>query len=220
MNPWLYQLLHPWHWLTYGQNATAFGILIATAVNLLAVFVLIRTLSAVNRQAKASDRQAAAAEEQVNAAKAATAVSDAQRIATEEGARAEREHSELIRQQLLATLRPILVIAKHDDGHGNVINRVENHGEGAALSVKVSYRGQSAQELFLSYDIIGPNRSAITAPDATRFEKDGVVVRYESQDGRFFATTAFGKSGSLEVRQSTIEVDARGGHLPQPPIRT
>lgn len=219
MNPWLYQLLHPWHWLTYGQNATAFGILIATAVNLLAVFVLIRTLSAVNRQAKASDRQAAAAEEQVNAAKAATAVSDAQRIATEAGARAEREHSELIRQQLLATLRPILIITKLDDGKGNVVYAVQNHGEGAALSVKVSYRGE-VKELFLSHDIIGPTRSAITALDPTRFEKDGVVVRYESQDGRFFATTAFGKSGSLEVRQSTIEVDARGGHLPQPPIRT
>jgi hypothetical protein len=216
LHPWLYQVLRPWHWLTYGQNATAFGILIATAVNLLAVFVLIRTLSAVNRQAKASDRQAAAAEEQVNAAKAATTVSDAQRIATEEGARAEREHSELIRQQLLASLRPMLVITKHDDGKGNVTHLVENHGVGVALSVKVSYRGK-VQELFLSHDIIGPNHSAITALDPTRFEADGVTVSYQSQDGRFFVTTAFGKSG-LEVRQSTIEVDAKGGHLPQPQI--
>jgi hypothetical protein len=217
MSPWLYQLLHPWHWLTYGQNATAFGILLATAVNLLAVIVLIRTLSAVNRQARASDRQAKAAEEQVKAAEAATAVSDAQRIATEEGARAEREHSELIRQQLLATLRPILIIAKLDDGKGNVIYAVENHGEGAALSVKVRYRGEM-KELFLSHDIIGPNRRAVTALDSTRFDKDGVTLWYQSQDGRFFVTTAFGKIGSLEVRQETLEVDARGGHLPTPPI--
>jgi hypothetical protein len=41
--PWLYQLRHPWHSLTSGQNATAFGILVATAVNMLAVIVLIRT---------------------------------------------------------------------------------------------------------------------------------------------------------------------------------
>ncbi len=216
MNPWLYQLLHPWHWLTYGQNATAVGIFIATAVNLLAVYVLFRTLSAVNSQAEAANRQAAAAEEQVNAAKAATAVSDAQRIATEEGARAEREHSELIRQQLLASLRPLLVITKGDDGHGNVTHLVENHGVGAALSVKVCYRGK-VQELFLSHDIIGPNQSAITALDPTRFEADGVTVWYQSQDERFFVTTAFGKSG-LEVRQSTIEVDSKGGHLAQPPI--
>jgi hypothetical protein len=216
LHPWLYQLRHPWHWLTYGQNATAFGIVIATAVNLLAVIVLARTLSAVNRQAKAADRQAAAAEEQVTAAKSATAVSDAQRIAAEEGARAEREHSELIRQQLLATLRPILAIAKHDDGFGNVTHLVENHGVGAALSVKLTYRGKT-EGLFLSHDIIGPNQTAITALDPKSFEDDGVYVRYESQDGRLFVTTAFGKSG-LEVRQSTIEVDAKGGHLSQPRI--
>lgn len=24
-----YQLLHPWHWLTYGQNATALGAVVA-----------------------------------------------------------------------------------------------------------------------------------------------------------------------------------------------
>jgi ribosome-binding ATPase YchF (GTP1/OBG family) len=216
MNPWLYQLLHPWHWLTYGQNAAAFGILIATAVNLLAVFVLIRTLSAVNRQAKASDRQAAAAEEQVNAAKAATAVSDAQRIATEEGARAEREHSELIRQQLLATLRPIVVIVRRTDKLGNITHLVENYGEGVALFVKLSYRGK-AEELYLSHDILGPNQSALTALDHRLFEAEGVQARYQSQDGRMFVTTAFGK-GPLEVRQSTIEVDAHGGHVPQPPI--
>lgn len=216
LHPWLYQLRHPWHWLTYGQNATACGIVIATAVNLLSVIVLIRTLSAVNRQTRASDRQAAAAEEQVSAAKAASAVSDAQRIAAEEGAKAEREHSELIRQQLLASLRPMLVITKRDDGRGNITHFVENHGAGVALSVKIGYRGKS-EELFLSHDIIGPDHNATTLLNPKNFEIDGVVLRYQSQDGRFFATTAFGKSG-LEVRQSTIEVDDKGGHLPQPQI--
>jgi hypothetical protein len=216
MNPWLYQLLHPWHWLTYGQNATAFGILIATAVNLLAVFVLIRTLSAVNRQAKASARQAAAAEEQVNAAKAATAVSDAQRIATEDGARAERAHSELIRQQLLASLRPIVVIVRRTDDLGHISHFVENYGEGVALCVKLNYRGK-AEELYLSHDIVGPNQSAAILLDHRLFEADGVEVGYQSQDGRLFVTTAFGK-GPVEVRQSTIEVDSKGGHLSQPQI--
>jgi len=40
--------------------------------------------------------------EQVRAAQSATAVSEAQRIAAEQAAMAEREHSELIRQQTLA----------------------------------------------------------------------------------------------------------------------
>lgn len=243
LHPYLYQLRHPWHWLTYGQNATAFGIFLATAVNLLAVYVLFRTLVTVNRQARAADRQAEAAEaqadaarkqtevseqqriaaeraanaaeEQVRAAQSATTVSEAQRKAAEQAATAEREHSELIRQQLLATLRPILVIARHEDSSGAVTYLVENHGEGVALSVKASYRGR-AQELFLSLDILGPNHSAVTALLPKSFEADGVDVRYQSQDGRFFVTTAFGKG--LEVRQTTIEVDAKGGHLPQPRI--
>src|SRR5262249_31446146 len=29
MNPVWYQVLHPWHWLTYGQNATALGVVVA-----------------------------------------------------------------------------------------------------------------------------------------------------------------------------------------------
>jgi hypothetical protein len=78
LHPWLYQLRHPWHWLTYGQNATAFGIILATAVNLLAVYVLFRTLVTVNRQAQAADRQAEAAEAQAAAARKQTEVMDAQ----------------------------------------------------------------------------------------------------------------------------------------------
>jgi len=73
-HPWLYQVLHPWHWLTYGQNAA----FLAMVVNLFAVIVLVRTLSAVNRQAKAAGRQAEAAEAQAVAARKQTEVMDAQ----------------------------------------------------------------------------------------------------------------------------------------------
>jgi len=176
---------------------------------------LIRTLSAVNRQAKAADRQAAAAEEQVAAAKAATTVSDAQRVAAEQGAAAEREHSELIREQLLATLRPILVIVRHEDKLGGVTYLVENHGEGVALSMKANYRGRD-QDASLSLDVLGPNHSAIIGLNFQEFQADGVYIHYESQDGRFFVTTAFAAGSG--VRQTTIEVDAGGGHLPQPRI--
>lgn len=243
--PWLYQVRHPWHWLTYGQNATAFGVILATAVNLLAVYVLFRTLVTVNRQAEAADRQAqaaeaqadaarkqtevseqqriaaeraaTAAEEQVAAAKSATAVSEAQRVATEQGAAAEREHSELIRQQLLASLRPILVFVKSsDDFGGNLQCFIENHGEGTALAIKANYRGRGFQEIFVSHDIVGPNQRTVIGVDWQTFEAQGMQVRYESQDGRFFATTAFAKG--LELRQTAFEVDAKGGSLSQPRI--
>jgi hypothetical protein len=234
-----------WRWLTYGQNATALGILLATLVNLLAVGVLLRTLFAVNRQAKAADRQAQAAEaqasaarkqtevseqqriaaeraanaaeEQVRAAVSATTVSEAQRRAAEDAAKAEREHSELIRQQTLASLRPILVIYKRDDGHGNMEYFVENHGEGIALSVRATYRGGGHQEIFLSHDILGPNHNSRVVPLENFFQEHGMQVRYESQDGRFFITIASAKG--LELRQSTFEVDAKGGALPRLEVR-
>jgi len=235
-----------WRWFTYGQNATALGVILATLVNLLVVFVnllvvfvLVQTLSTVNRQAKAADRQAEAAEaqasaarkqtevseqqriaseraanaaeEQVLAAKSATAVSDAQRIATEQAAGAEREHSELIRQQTLANLRPILVFAKHSDKAGNLEYLVENHGEGVALFVKASYHGRSQQPIPITHDILGPNRSVAIAFRWETFQQDGMQVRYDSQDGRFFVTVA--SANGLDFTQNTFEVDANGGAL-------
>jgi multidrug efflux pump subunit AcrA (membrane-fusion protein) len=238
---WLYQFRHPWHWLTYGQNATACGIILATLVNLLAVYVLFRTLAAVNRQAQATTRQAEAAEaqasaarkqtevleqqrlaaeraanaaeEQVRAAQSATAVSEAQRKAAEQAATAEREHSELIRHQTLASLRPILAIVKRDDGRGNMEYLVENHGEGVALAVKANYRGRNTQDIFISHDILGPNRSTVIALNWETLQANEMQVRCESQDGRFFVTTALAKG--LELRQTAFEVDANGGALTQ-----
>jgi hypothetical protein len=244
VHPYLYQLLHPWHWLTYGQNAMALGVLLATLVNLLAVLVLIQTLLAVNRQAKAADRQAeaaeaqaaaarkqtevseqqrlaaeraaTAAEEQVLAAKSATAVSEAQRIAAEQAAMAEREHSELIRQQTLANLRPILVIIGERHSSGMMIHFIENHGEGVALVLKASYRGGELQDIAISADILGPNHRTYFAFRWEALKQYGMQVRYESQDGRFFVTVVSVEND--ELRQNTLEVDANGGALSHPRI--
>lgn len=94
LHPHLYQLRHPWHWLTYGQNATAFGIVGATLVNLVTLIVLVRTLRAVNKQARAADRQAQAAEKQAEAARKQTEVSEQQRIAAERAATAAEKQVE------------------------------------------------------------------------------------------------------------------------------
>lgn len=205
---------HPWHWLTYGQNATALGMVLATAVNLLAVVVLVRTLSAVNRQAQAADRQAKAAEAQVLAAQSSTAVSKAQRLATEQGAMAEREHSELIRQQTLANLRPILVFVKGVDKLGGWEYFLENHGAGVAISLKANYRGQSHQAIPLAHDILGQNHRATIALVWDIFQQEGMQVCYESQDGRSFVTTA--SANNYDFKQTTFEVDAKGGDLGAP----
>ena len=190
-HPTLYQVCHPWHWLTYGQNAVAFGIFIAAFINLFVAFVLWRTLNAVNKQARAADRQAeaaeaqavaarkqtevseqqrlaaeraaSAAEEQVSAAKAASAVSDAQRIATEQAAAAERIQSELIRHQILAKMRPVLTVDKRLNPQ-NVSSWqfwLENHGTGVALSIKALYRDDGHTPIGLSANILGPDRRTL-----------------------------------------------------------
>jgi hypothetical protein len=106
LHPYLYQLRHPWHWLTYGQNATAFGIFLATAVNLLVVIVLIRTLSAVNRKAKVADRQAKAAEAQAIAARKQTEVMDTQlKFQQKMDAKLERENVFRLATIVQASLR-------------------------------------------------------------------------------------------------------------------
>jgi hypothetical protein len=130
-----YQIFHPWHWLTYGQNSPAAAILVSSIVNVATVVVLVRTLVAVNRQATASDRQAEAAEEQVKSAKAATQVSEEQLRAARDSAAAEREHSDLLKQQYLAALRPVLVFQKRVVSSGTTTEIVNESG---ALALEVS----------------------------------------------------------------------------------
>lgn len=78
MKSLLYQISHPWHWLTYGQNGIVFAASLSLLVSALTVYVLIRTLHAVKQQARAADRQAEAAEEQAKAARAGSELARAQ----------------------------------------------------------------------------------------------------------------------------------------------
>jgi hypothetical protein len=133
--------------------------------------------------------------------------------AVDQGAMGERERSELIRQQTLALLTPVLVLIKRE-ALAVVEYSVENHGAGVALAVKANYRGRNLEHIFISHNILGPNRSAVIALCWETLQADGMHLRYESRDGRFFVTTAFAKG--LELHQTAFEVDAKGGYLSQP----
>lgn len=74
----MYQIYHPWHWLTYGQNGVMIGVLLSLLVNAFSVFVLFKTLGIVNRQSVAADRQASAAEAQAAVATASAALIELQ----------------------------------------------------------------------------------------------------------------------------------------------
>ena len=78
MNPFLYQISHPWHWLNYGQNGIVLAAGLSLFVSAFTVYVLLKTLHAVRQQAVAADRQAEAAEEQAKAARAGSLLARAQ----------------------------------------------------------------------------------------------------------------------------------------------
>jgi hypothetical protein len=245
LHPFFHAIGDLWSWFTSGQNATACGILIALLVNIVTVAVLVRTLRAVNRQARAADRQAEAAEaqatvarkqtevleqqrmateraanaaeEQAIAARSATAVADAQRIAAEKGVEAARIQSELTRHEMLARLRPLLVVATRAPQNAGLpdLVYVENHGEGVALEVRVIARRPGATgSIGIAHNILGPSQSALVGADLRDVKREGIQASYESQDGRHFVTVVE-PSDSGFLRQNTFEIDERGGWLGQ-----
>ncbi|QHN03427.1 hypothetical protein FTO74_08660 [Granulicella sp. WH15] len=249
MAPTLYQFEHPWHWLTSGQNATAIAVLISFIVSLVTIIVLIRTFVAVNRQAVAADRQAiaaeeqakvarkqtevaeeqrllaeratAAAEEQVKASSAATAVSEAQRVAAEQNAKAAQFQGELIRHQLLAQLRPILVVrlelATPNHGDRYVL---QNHGQGVASEISAIFRRVTPLEAIqVSQTILGPQQDADISASLTTLPERGFQIRYKSQDGRNFVTYAEPWDKNPKgFQQVTMETNDNGGWKADPAI--
>jgi len=218
LHPKLYQLLHPWHWLTYGQNAVAFGVFLPLIVSVVTIYVLIRTLKAVNAQAKASDRQAKAAEEQVAAARAASAVSDAQRRAAEQSAEAARTHSELVRHELLAKLRPVLAVDKEINPQmsGNWRFWIFNYGRGTALDIESTYRGRTNDRVGVSANVLGPGTKTIFDLNIERARSEGFQVLYRSEDGRRFATTVTLDGYNFQAK--TFQIDEKGGWLADPEL--
>jgi hypothetical protein len=217
-HPHLYQFSHPWHWLTYGQNAEALGVILAAILSILSIIVLARTLRAINKQALAADKQATAADEQVLAAKSATAVSDAQRIAAEASASAERAHNELIRIQLLNEMRPVIVIGKrpHPTMTGSMQIIASNHGSGVALNITMNYMDGARDSISISQNILGPGQSMNFVLDMTRVQLIGFQLRYFSQDGRLFATTV--RLHNQEFFSEALEINTKGGWIKPPSI--
>lgn len=231
-----------WGWITSGQNATALGILVAVAINVVTIYVLARTLRAVNKQAIATDRQAEAAEAQANAARlqtevlemqkiaaeraaiaaekqaqageSAAAVAEAQRIATERAAEAARIQSELTRHDLLAKLRPVLVVTRRPHptpGYGD-LPFLENHGAGVAIDIKVSpRRGNGNRKIAIEHNILGPAQAALIRIENPVFRAEGIQAFYDSQDGRHFVTIA--EPNENDLVQNTFETDNKGGWL-------
>lgn len=201
-----------WQWLS--DNASqlqALGTLLSVLIACVTVPVLVAAWRAASRAATAAQDQASAArklievseaqriaaergaiaaEQQVASAVAATAVSEQQLIAARDSAAAEREHSDLIRTQMLASLRPVLVFTRTANKGSDEL-ALHNQSTGIASGIEASYGTlfDVKGPIGLSQTIVGPGSKApISYLDFQRIKDENAFARYQSEDGRQFVT--------------------------------
>jgi hypothetical protein len=205
-HPYLYQLVHPWHWLTYGQNFSAFA-------SLSSILVATATLVVVARQTKAANRQAIASEAQVKAAESAGKVSEEQLLATQRAAEAERTHSALILRQLLESMQPALVVVPEYVPNEGWRIFVENQGRGLAIDIRIKVSADDMDDARLSaigvgQTTIGEGRKAKIFSPSDNLNGSKIVLKYRSQDGRYFESEARIRDVFVEtqvIRQTNAE---------------
>lgn len=131
----------------------------------------------------------------MRSADAATALAEQQKDAAIQSAAAEREHSELIRAQMLTALRPVLAFTLlTEPGSKYVMYLVNQSATALALEIRAFTRGESGEAkgtpLRLSQDILGPGqRAEVLASPLVVTKRDlGASAFYFSDDRRRFKT--------------------------------
>ena len=175
-HPYLYQVVHPWHWLTYGQHFSAFA-------SLSSVLIAVATLIVVVRQTKAANRQAAASEAQVKSANEASKVSLAQLDATKQAAEAEKLHSSLIYLQLLDSMQPCLAVIVDASPSYGVSYWIENQGRGIATALDVRFADKEERPGLVRQNMIAPGNKCKIEVTGTSFPQTSIEISCRSQDG-------------------------------------
>jgi len=212
-----------WQWLElHGATLQAIGSLVAAFLGFITIPVLVMTYFAARHAARAASEQAAAAmvltevsraqqraaeraavaaEAQVAAAEASTTLARQQLLAAQESAAAERVHSELIRQQTLATLQPLLSFGRRYSTHVSwtVLENQStaiafdvtahngtpaNPGNPISVSLGTLAPGAEAQLRGIDYSPLAHNPFG----EEVAVQPVPVFARYRSLDGRQFYT--------------------------------
>jgi hypothetical protein len=153
---------------------------------------------------RAANRQARAAEAQADAARALMAVSEAQTRAAEVAAGLASIANQLTRTQMLAQMRPILVLVQDPLRRAGIVDKmnyfIRNQGPGAAQHVTWWYGKGRAWPRFeqrISSTLIGSGHDAEIALDWNQLSSAWVTVSYDSLDGQRFLTSASVENGGL-----------------------
>jgi hypothetical protein len=212
-----------WQWLElHGAALQAAGSVIGALVGCVTIPVLVmayfaarqaacaateqalaaRAQTEVSRaQQLAAERAAAAAEAQVASAETSGAIARQQLLAAQESAAADRIHSKLVRQQTLASLRPVLMFVRRFSSHISW-TVLENQSEALALDVAAfnGHPDSPGKPITVSPGILAAGAEArLEGIDSGTPETNiygevvksspiPVFVKYRSQDGRWFRT--------------------------------
>jgi len=194
----VYQLLHPWHWLTYGQNASALQALAAVVATVAAIGAALyakgafqeakEQVSVANRQLDIAREQAAKDVERLEMERASHARSEQQlQIALEE-ARANRERDARAREE-----NRLRRIAEEDRTRPRF--RINYHGSPANFDIGLENVGSTVARNIECRDRKGNllATSSAVQPDARlnfgtpqSVLEGGFVLKFETDQGSTF----------------------------------
>ena len=161
-------------------------------VSIWSIIVLVATRRVANAAAEAARDQAEAAKAQVVSADAAAELAREQLQAARDQADAERQHSHLIKLQMQATLRPVLVFSIPTESMMLRLD-VENQSATAIASSLIVEGLEPNKDLTMTAasTMLGPGGKTHIL-GLSGIGKQGSLVRiyYDSDDGRQFVTEA------------------------------
>jgi len=153
---------------------------------------------------RAANKQAHAAEAQAEAARALTIVGKAQTAAAEIAAQLALKANELTRIQMLARMRPILVMVQDPLRRAGTADKmnyfIRNQGPGAAQHVAWWYGRPNRPPRFdqrVSSSLIGSGHDAEIVLNLDQVAHDEVTISYDSLDGQGYLTFVSIENGGL-----------------------
>ena len=148
-----------------------------------------RSAKASERQARAAEAQAEAIPAQLAAAKSAADAAHKQAELAIVTANEAKRIAQLSEAHMQASLQPILVLERREDRLRSLLDFLVNSGDGPAINVTAQYGGAvlPGSEVSVPNMLSSKGESSIR-DDGGRAQKENLILRYESQDGRKFQT--------------------------------
>ncbi len=199
LHPYLYQITHWWHWLTYSQNASALqavAAVVATAAAIAAGFFAGMAYLATVRQVDLAREQLQLAHAQFNA----------EREHLEEERKSNRKTAEANYQRTVAeeeAVRPrFRLVGGYMPTGGVQALEFTNAGNGPANDV--CFTSLISGATLLQTDYVGPGNRFIVRIDPVELTASGVQIRFRTTFGSLWKTIL--TVGSTDAGERVMDV--------------